>query len=77
MEETLTCELAWFHHGDHAVLVQTSDTPGRSHWALWETGKPYRLALLPNCAVTGPPDSDGERASCSGYGGHGGDHVWI
>ncbi|MEV6250702.1 hypothetical protein AB0M38_31715 [Streptomyces sp. NPDC051742] len=43
--------LATFHSGNHATLVQSSQTPGLAWWAMRETGGPYRIALLPACTV--------------------------
>ncbi|MGW5003069.1 hypothetical protein ACWEP8_36060 [Streptomyces hydrogenans] len=69
------CLLAPLHSGDHAALVQSSLTPDRDWWALWETGSPYRIVLLPRCTVeTGIDIVDGEPLTCGLYGCHGGQH---
>ncbi|MFK3735680.1 hypothetical protein ACI2LJ_36050 [Streptomyces sp. NPDC088090] len=79
VEEEQPCELDWLHGGPHASLVQSFEIPGRNWWVLWESGEPYRIALLPNCSVVQDDalDEDGEPVTCSAYGAHGGDHLWM
>ncbi|MEU6621972.1 hypothetical protein ABZ926_14525 [Streptomyces litmocidini] len=57
-------------------LVQSSQTPGREWWAMWEAGGPYRIVLLPACTVENGMREDGEAVICGLYGCHGGDHDW-
>ncbi|MFB7829254.1 hypothetical protein [Streptomyces hydrogenans] len=54
--------------------MQSSLTPGRDWWALWETGSPCRIVLLPPCTVETGIDIDGEPLTCGRYGCHGGEH---
>lgn len=78
MTDPLACEAAPGHGGPHAALVQSSETRGRSYWALWETGRPYRIALLPACTVLrGDLDVSGDPVGCALYGCHGGGHIWT
>ncbi|MFF1511895.1 hypothetical protein [Streptomyces sp. NPDC058326] len=75
VEPVMGCLLAPHHSGDHATLVQSSLTPDRDWWAMWETGRPYRIVHLPRCTVeTG--FADGEPVTCDLYGCHGGEHDW-
>ncbi|MFJ5712486.1 hypothetical protein [Streptomyces sp. NPDC093105] len=76
VEPVLECSLTPLHGGDHASLVQSSLTPGREWWAMWETGRPYRIVLLPCCAVENGTGEDGEPVTCDLYGCHGSEHVW-
>ncbi|MFD9051881.1 hypothetical protein [Streptomyces zaomyceticus] len=74
VDPAMGCLLAPLHSGDHATLVQSSLTPDREWWALWETGSPYRIVQLPRCTVETGLDIDGELLTCSLCGCHGGEH---
>lgn len=80
VEPEQSCDLEWLHSGGtHASLIQSYEIPGRNWWVLWESGAPYRIALLPNCTVTleGAVDEEGEPIICGAYGCHPGDHMWL
>ncbi|MFE5596882.1 hypothetical protein [Streptomyces sp. NPDC056549] len=79
VEPEQPCELQWLHGGPHAAIVQSSETPGRNWWAVWESGSGYRIALLPNCSVVldGVLGAGDEPVICSAYACHGGDHMWM